>query len=422
MSTPASMPVSRPQPSLTLAIAEDTALRSRAQQWVWRLEAAGLLAFTVMTFFPTLSHVQEYLFLSLAAMGFAVAVGQRRSLLMPSPLNVPIALWLGWILLSVPFALDPGYSFGEWRKVVVKVLWFYWALLVLRNSEFKNMEDKVLTAVAAGSLALCMYAVIDFVSRGGILSDRFVRARAPSSDYNWLSSYLVMALPLLAAGVVRTARSAATLLYAGTAVLALIAQTLAYTRAGWLALVSQALAWTLYAKRFAVMFGLLAGALLASILLLAADVGSYHQDTRDLWTVRARAAGWGLMLHEIRQHPLLGIGYGTETFMARFGDRPETVKSKGSHNFFLMTAMGSGIPALLFLIWIFVAAVRECVAAARRHLNEPKAAALWVALALMVVGVAVRNLFDAMFMGSLACLFWILLATGFSGMRSRGES
>jgi heptosyltransferase-3/putative inorganic carbon (HCO3(-)) transporter len=128
------------------------------------------------------------------------------------------------------------------------------------------------------------------------------------------------------------------------------------------------------------------------------------------------------MLQEIREHPLFGIGYGTETFMARFGDRPETVKSKGSHNFFLMTAMGSGIPALAFLVWILAAGIRECLLAARAQANDPRAAALWIALALMIVGMAVRNLFDAMFMGSLACLFWMLLATGLSRSSSRKVS
>src|SRR5690349_3535995 len=151
-----SIPLSRAHPTLLAArlVVGDATLRSRAYQWVWRLETAGLLAFTVMTFFPTMSHVQEYLFLSLAVIGGAVAYGERRPLLTPTPLNLPILLWLGWILLSVPFAMDPAYSFGEWRKLVVKVLWFFWALLVLRNSEYKDMEGKVLAAVAVGSLAL----------------------------------------------------------------------------------------------------------------------------------------------------------------------------------------------------------------------------------------------------------------------------
>jgi O-antigen ligase/polysaccharide polymerase Wzy-like membrane protein len=404
-----SIPVSRPHPSYAAQPMVGDALRSRAYQWVWRLQSAGLLTFTVMTFFPAWSHLQEYLFLSLAVMGWAVAYGEHRRLLAPSPLNLPIALWLGWILLSVPFALDPAYSFGEWRKVVVKVLWFQWALLVLRNSDYKDMEGKVLTAVAIGSLGLCSYAVVDFVLRGGMLSDRLVRARAPSSDYNWLSSYLVMALPLLMAGAVRIPRPPWIVLYAGAAVLAVIAQALSYTRAGWLALLSQGLAFGLYLKRFAFTLGIFAGAALMVMLMLAADLGPYQKDTRDVWTVKARAAAWGLMLQEIKEHPWVGIGYGTETFMARFGDRPETVKSKGSHNFFLMTAMGSGIPALAFLVWMLTAGIRECLLAARAHADDPRAAALWIGLALMIVGVAVRNLFDAMFMGSLACLFWMLL-------------
>ncbi|HKY72698.1 MAG TPA: O-antigen ligase family protein [Nitrospira sp.] len=418
-----SIPVSRPHLMLgTRPLVGDTVLRSRAHQWVWRLQSAGLLAFTFMSFFPAWSHVQEYLFLSLVVMGCAVAYGQQRPLLTPSALNLPIALWLGWILLSVPFALDPAYSFGEWRKVVVKVLWFYWALLVLRNTEYKDMEGKVLTAVALGSLGLCCYALFDFVSRGGILSDRPVRARAPLSDYNWLSSYMVMAVPLLAAGMVRMPRLPWIVLYAGTAVLALTAQALSFTRAGWLALLSQGLACGLYFKRVALMLGIFAGALITVTLLLVIDVGPFHQDTRDLWTVRARAAVWSLMLQEIGEHPLVGIGYGTETFMARFGDRPETIKTKGSHNFFLMTAMGSGIPALAFLLWIFATGIRECLRAAHAHVNDPDTAALWVGLALMLVGVAVRNLFDAMFMGSLACLFWILLATGLSRIPPRQVS
>jgi len=417
-----SLPVSRPHPSLAARpLVADAGLRSRVYAWVWHLQAAGLLVFIVTTFFPSWSHVQEYLFLSLAAIGGAVAYGERRLLFSPSALNVPIALWLGWILLSVPFSLDPAYSFGEWRKVVVKVLWFFWALLVLRNSPYKDMEGKVLTAVAVGSLALCLYALTDFVWRGGMLSDRLVRARAPASDYNWLSTYLVMALPLLAAGIVRMPRPPGVVLHAAAAVLAVAGQAVSYTRAGWLALVSQGVAWCLYARRYALMLGTFAGAIVAVVLVLSLDLGSYHQDTRDLWTVRARAAGWGLMLQEIKAHPLVGIGYGTQTFTLRFGDRPETEKNKGSHNFFLMTAMGSGLPALAFLVWVLVAGIRECVRAARAHTKEPEAA-LWVAVALMIVGMAVRNLFDAMFMGSLACLFWMLLATGMSSIETRGRS
>lgn len=417
-------PVSATQrPVATGSLATEVALRSRIYQWVWRVESAGLLALTVMTFFPAWSHVQEYLFLSLFVIGCATAYGQRRRLLYPSALNLPIALWLGWVVLSVPFALDPVYSFSEWRKVVVKVLWFYWTMLILRNTESDDMDGKVLVAVAVGSLALCSYALLDFVSRDGMLSDRLIRARAPSSDYNWLSSYLVMAIPILMAGALRVRRHLSwTVLYLGTTALALTAQLLSYTRAGWLALLSQGCAFGIFTKRLALIVGFLAGSVIMLSLILAVGVGEYHQDTRDLWTVQSRAVVWALMLQDIKEHPLFGLGYGTETFMRRFGDCPETVKTKGSHNFFLMTAMGSGMPALAFLTWVFVAGITECLRAARTFANHSELAALWMGLALMIVGVAVRNLFDTMFVGSLACLFWMLLGTGLGQIPRRQRS
>jgi heptosyltransferase-3/putative inorganic carbon (HCO3(-)) transporter len=39
---------------------------------------------------------------------------------------------------------------------------------------------------------------------------------------------------------------------------------------------------------------------------------------------------------------------------------------------------------------------------------------LRTAIALAIIGFDIRNLFDYMFAGSLASLFWILLALGFS--------
>jgi len=412
-------PVSGLQATLSTGTsAAEAALRSRMYQWVWHVESAGLLALTVMTFFPAWSHVQEYLFFSLFLTGCATAYGERRRLFVPSALHLPIALWLGWILLSVPFALDPAYSFAEWRKVVVKVLWFYWAMLVLRHSEFDDMEGKVLAAVAGGTLLLCAYALVDFGLRGGTWSDRLVRARAPSSDYNWLSSYLVMAVPLLAAGFVRMKRLPSKALFAGTTVLALLAQALSYTRAGWLAFLSQGYTFAIVTKRTALASGLLLGTIAMTGMILTVGLRTYHQDTRDPWTLQARVAVWSLMVEEIEDHPLFGVGYGTKTFMVRFGDRPETAKAKGSHSFFLMTAMGSGIPALAFLLWVLGAGFRECVQAART-VDRPASAALWLGVALMIVGVGVRNLFDAMFLGSLACLFWILLATALAQIPPR---
>jgi putative inorganic carbon (hco3(-)) transporter len=409
MRTPAS---GIPAQFSTSPVPADSAIHSRAYQWVWRIQSGGLLALTVMTFFPPWSHLQEYLFLSLFLIACAAAYGEKRSIVFPSALNLPIALWLGWILLSVPFAIDASYSFAEWRKAVVKVLWFYWTMLVLRNTEYDDMDGKVLASVAAGSLALCLYASLDFIDRGGTWSDRLVRARAPSSDYNWLSTYLVIALPLLIAGAFRARHLRTICAYGGAVALALLMQALSYTRAGWMALLAQSFVYGVFTRRLRILLGALTGFLLTIGLLMTLGLGRYHQDTLDPWTLHARAAVWTLMLQDIKDHPVFGVGYGTKTFMTRFGDREETVKAPGSHNLYLMTAMGSGLPALAFFLWILTAGVSECLRLARVYAGHPDTVALLIGLALMIVGMAVRNLFDVMFIGSLSCLFWLLLATG----------
>ena len=394
------------------ASTSDAPIRLRSYQWVWHIQSYGLLALIVLAFFPAWSHVQEYLFFSLFFTGCAAAYIERRQMIVASRLNIPIALWLGWILLSVPFAIDPSYSVAEWRKVVVKVLEFYWAMLVLRTTEFDDMDGKVLSAVAAGSFVVCLYALLDFIDRGGTWSDRLVRARGPSSDYNWLSTYLVIVLPLLIAGAIRTRHLRTLCAYGGTAALALTMQALSYTRAGWMAVLAQGLAFGGFTRRVRLVLGVLTGFFVTISLLLTLGLGRYQQDTLDLRTLQTRAAVWTMMLQEIKDHPVFGVGYGTKTFMRRFGDRLETAQGPGSHSLYLMTAMGSGVPALAFLLWALIAGVSECLRLARAHADRPETAALLFGLALMIVGMAVRNLFDVMFIGGLACLFWLLLAAG----------
>src|SRR5215208_5902249 len=187
-------------PLMTEPLPGEASLLSRSCQSLWRLQSAALIVITMMTFFPAWSHVQEYFFFSFLAVGLATAYAEGRSLRFSSPLHLPILLLLGWILLSVPVATDPAYSFSEWRKLAAKILVFYWTVTVWQvalKDRRDNMDSKVLAAVAIGSMALCLYALTDFLQRGGTWTDRPVRAQAPGSDYQWLSTYMVMTVPLL---------------------------------------------------------------------------------------------------------------------------------------------------------------------------------------------------------------------------------
>jgi O-antigen ligase len=128
---------------------------------------------------------------------------------------------------------------------------------------------------------------------------------------------------------------------------------------------------------------------------------------------------WRLGLHQVVQHPLVGVGYGNDTFTKVHAaeieaDETKSVKErmlKGLHNTFAMVLMGSGVPAIILFIWIFVRIVSTMAGQWRR---STAAETQWVlvAVAVVTIGFATRNLFDYMFAGSLAHLFWILVAAG----------
>jgi len=76
-----------------------------------------------------------------------------------------------------------------------------------------------------------------------------------------------------------------------------------------------------------------------------------------------------------------------------------------------MVGVGSGWPALILFVWVLFEAVRSLLNQVRK-ITDPLPRGIMVGAALMVLGFVVRNLFDDMFKGSLAYLFWIILAAG----------
>jgi O-antigen ligase len=155
-------------------------------------------------------------------------------------------------------------------------------------------------------------------------------------------------------------------------------------------------------------------------LLVASQVG-FQKDTVDSKTVDTRLAVWAIGVREIMAHPVVGIGYGNNSFIKKFPEYSTQVQAQlpdhdrvipAMHSTFLMVTLGSGLPALVFFVWIFMALVRRLIPRSWRSDPAETGALLALGIGLAVIGFAVRNLFDYMFMGSLAHVFWLLAAVG----------
>ena len=407
--------------------------RFHARPLILQLQVYGLAGITLLTFFPRLFRFQERVFFLLFVVAIGFAWVEKIKPHVRTRLDIPLIAFMSWVLLTIPFAIDPAYSFSEWRKFVASILVFYWAMFVLRVRADEEPTRKILFVVVLGSLALSMFALQDFVLRGGSWRDRLVRAAAPSSDYNWLTTYFVLVIPILIGWLLTQSSRATRAVGLFSLATSMLAQVAAYTRAGWVAHFTQALGLLFIVRRQQLIVWILIGVVLAGSLLITLSLIGFQQETTDPWTFSARVKTWRLGLQQVVEHPIVGAGFGNDTFSKVYAAEIEADKDKGPvekvlpalHNTFAMVLMGSGVPAFLLFVWIIVCAIQELLAGVRVSDLRPSGPMVFrMAIALAVIGFVVRNLFDYMFAGSLATLFWILVAIGlsFKAEQSLGRS
>jgi len=377
--------------------------------------------------------VEEILFFSFLGLALFARWLEKKDLRIRTPIDLPLLLLLGWIFLTIPFSLNPEYSFAEWRKLVAQCLVFYWAVSVMReisqrqqgernNLSFKWLEilggrshsQNVFLGVTIGTLLLSGFALIDFIDRGGNWQDRNIRAIVPGSDYNWLSTYLVIAMPIVLYCGITSRLLWGKIFSYSTLVLALLAHAASYSRAGWLASVAQLFSWGLFTRRRVFLISVILGIILALAGMMTISRMGYQADTLDDWTVKTRAQVWKLGVDQIISHPIVGIGYGNHIFQPVLVNTPMGDDPMHLHNTPLMMGVGTGIPGLMLFLWVFVRLGTEMFPK-KFQKNFTDSETLKLVFGIVLVGFFCRNLFDYMFVGSLAYLFWILMACGLEG-------
>jgi O-antigen ligase len=130
-----------------------------------------------------------------------------------------------------------------------------------------------------------------------------------------------------------------------------------------------------------------------------------------IWTVETRLKVWKLGFDEMVRHPLVGIGYGNKVFQPVLMNTPMRETPMHLHNAPLMVGVGTGFPGLLLFLWIFIRLGWTLIPQKiPRQWKNPES--LRLCFGIVLLGFFFRNLFDYMFAGSLAYLFWILMGCG----------
>ena len=388
--------------------------------------------------FPRLLFIERNGFIILLALLVLWCAVNRRHFFLRTPVDVPFLALAGWVGISLLGAVSPAYSLQELGKLLQQGLIFYVVLYFFRENEDRT---RIIWLLLASQAVISLYGIWQFEVKPWLGPDD-PRGRAYHLIHSflsaevWLTTYLITLIPLGAAiavyASVRWQRVAAAFAASiGTACL-----FLTFSRASAFALLVEAVMFASLVKKKVVTLmvaGIIAAMMISGAVLTvmnhAERITFVPGETKfTTYNLEARLKVWKLGMEKILEHPLLGVGYGKETFYYLTKEDPSRLAANeglvkmptGLHNTFLDIALGAGIPAGIAYLWLMWAILRSGLE--RFRIENNHLIRMWsLALVLLVAGLFARNLFDHMWIGTMALLFWVMVGLSLEPMPAQSR-
>jgi O-antigen ligase len=325
-----------------------------------------------------------------------------------------------WVGLTIPFSVAPSYSVVEYGKLLQSMVLFYAVIYFFKGLLYRQV---LLGLVGIMAILVAGYGLSQFNLKNPQAVVSFLPAEV------WLTTFLVMVIPFglaLALGEAPLEIRTGGALAVGLMTVCLLGTQ---SRAGLVALVGElwVMAWFIRSVSAKIVAALVTVCVIAAVLLVfTASVTPVAGQMADITTSLPLKMGfasvihrldiWWFTLSEIAKHWLVGIGYGNHSYILLYGQDQEVVMpghnpitNQGTHNIFLYLALHVGLPGMLLFAWFVVRVVRR-TAKEYRQAHDWLSKAVLVGSIVSVVGLMLRLQFDQMLVGSLAGLFWVLLA------------
>lgn len=344
----------------------------------------------------------------------------RRLFYSRTPYDLVLLAFVVWVGLTIPFSVAPSYSVKEYGKLLQQVVVFYAVIYFFKERLYRQLMWGLIAVMA---IVIAGYGLSQF----NLKNPQAVVSFLPAEQ--WLTTFLVMVLPFglaVALGKGPTEIRAGAAFLAGMMTVCLISTQ---SRAGLVTLVGElwVIVWFLRSVSAKIVAALATVIVLVAVMVvfnasiipvpgLSPDITSSIPIKPSISSVIHRLDIWWFTLSEIAKHWLVGIGYGSQSYRLLYGQGDEVVMpghhavtNQGTHNIFLYLALHVGIPGMLLFAW-FVARVVLRTSREYRQTHDWLSKAVLVGSLVSVVGLVLRLQFDQMLVGSLAVLFWALLA------------
>ncbi|MFZ5596405.1 MAG: O-antigen ligase family protein [Bacillota bacterium] len=327
-------------------------------------------------------------------------------------LDIPILVYTGIaIFLFFMRSLDVSLALEGIRVYLEYMLWFFVGSNLLLNR--RQFDALTRGAVAVGVLVslVGIYQYVTGVQMPAEWVDQaeegVTRVFSIVTSPNVLGSLLLFFIPLALARMLIAKNRQSRLAYLSALGVLLACMVMTYSRGAWLALaVSITVMGLLYSPRLIIAMGVggLAGILFVpgissrlSYMLSPAYMASSQR--------AGRIARWTLGLEKLTENPFLGTGFGN------FGGAVAARRIPGSYyvdNFYLKTAVESGLIGLLALIWLLVGALR-CGYDAFKKISDGSLKIMAAAILAGLTGVVTHNLVENIFeVPMMTTYFWLM--------------
>src|SRR5262245_10314390 len=395
-----------------------------------------LLIYIAALPFKNLLVIERNGFLVLLGLLAAWCLAHRRLFYRPTPFDVPLATFVGWVGLTIPFAAFPDYSLKEFGKLLQQVIVLYATVYFFSHRALR---------ITLFTLMGCLLVVVSVkgLSQFSLDHPQAVVSFLPAEV--WLTTFLVMVIPLaIATGFLASPlwlRSAAfvTLVMSGVCLIS------TQSRAGLLSFIAGfwTTAWLVRTRAALILASIVSlGLVIGFLVTIGIRVGAVPSENggnqvrapfqTSVHSIIHRLDIWAFTLDEIGKHWLIGIGYGKDNFLNVYGQEQEMnvvtghapVKKAGTHNILLYYALHVGVPGMLIFCWLYASLLL-------RTIQESQTAEQWLDRIILcgigggIVGFATRLQFDQTFVGSLAVFFWVLVAfavLSYPSRRSESDS
>ncbi len=398
----------------------------------------GLLYVYVLSLpFKNLLFAERNGFIILIVLLLLWCAVNRRHFFTQTPIDIPLIAFVAWVAFTVPFAAFPLYSFKEFAKLLQQGLIFYVVVYFFKD---ESHRARLMWVLVGTSLIVSGYGVLEFMKMVGILQSesKLLLLESVTSGEVWLSTYLVMVIPLCFALFIFKNSRHAQRFALGATVMATICLVLTFSRAGFFALLTE---WSCFVwivrRKTAVVAAALISLLIGAVTAVVIHYGLITVPGTDI-PIRGGSTSslvhrtdiWKYTLARITEHPLVGLGYGKDNFNLVNRQSREDVRSEaelaqghvpilkaGTHNIFLDIAFGVGLPGLVLFVWLMQRITVQALTQFRQSEN-PMTKAMMLGVGVSIIGLAVRLLFDHMLVGTIALQFWVMVAMAIAACRA----